>query len=432
MAEDIEELVVRLRPAGADETSDALDAVDERFQDTAETAADASEILSDFAEQMDGAMAVIVTALATASAGLLSQVPVISEAAQGLMAIVDAIALKMDQVLRPVLGPVTQAFYGLADAIFQAQGPMGALVGIAATVISVLTLVAGAAASVGFYLGGLSGAMSALGSVAGAITGALQWFVSGLASLVSGSLAAAAAIGAFIGTLGVAVLEISGVLDAVGRLGRMVGEALPAWARDGLLAFLSPFLSVLTVIGAAVTGFVDGVLRGGLQAGIAEAVDRVGQALDIFAGAWGRTFDRIADLVRSGAETVSSIISDLVAGVKRMLNDLLSGIESAINDAASAASAIPGAPNFGSVDIGQLATGGINVPDFSSGQQSGAGSGGGGGVGQSVSNQLDQLIGEMQNTEISIPVEIDGRQAAEATSQFLGNGATNAGRSGSR
>jgi len=156
-----------------------------------------SESMSDLAESFSGAMTAVVAGLAVASAGLLSQVPVIGEAMSGLGAIVDALAFKMDGVLRPVLGPISDFFFDVADAIFEADGAMGAFIGTAATIATILLSVVGPAILLASKLGLVSVSMGTVASVAGTVVGAIGTVVGAIASLPVVLTAAIAALAAF-------------------------------------------------------------------------------------------------------------------------------------------------------------------------------------------------------------------------------------------
>jgi len=340
MADEAYELAVALESKGADQLKDDLQGTEKQFEDIADAVDEEAQEMEGFSQKWRGAMTAITGALAIAAGGLLNQVPVVGEAMAGLSAVVSAVAFQIDQVLRPALVPVTNLLFDAADAVFAAEGAMGTLIGILGTVVLVAAGAAGAIASIGFALPSLT-----VSGVLGAAIGALTSLAGTLAGVITGSLAAAAAFGAFIGLLGVGVLEKTGILDAVRNLGAAVGQALPAAVRDGLLAVLGYFLGPLAVIGAAISGFVSGVLDGGLREGIDRAVSNAGQALDIFVGAWRRTLSRIGDVIGDVIDRAFSwgraLIDEFVSGVRSMRDEVA---DAAGDVAAEARAHLPGSP----------------------------------------------------------------------------------------
>lgn len=216
-------------------------------------------------------------------------------------------------------------------------------------------------------LGGLRAALS-LSAIWGAITGALSTisgllsgFISWLAAGSAGALATAAAIGALIGILGVAILEVTGVLDAVRNFGSYLGDVLPGVARDALLALISVFAGPLAVIGGFISGFVDGVLQGDLIGGIEMGVDRAMQVLDIFKGAWERILNGIWG-------SVQGFFGEL-AGVPGRIRTIFSGLGQAIGSSLRGAfnGIIPSRLNIPSVTIGGGSIAGMDIPSVSIG-----------------------------------------------------------------
>jgi len=234
------------------------------MEDTADSAGDSAAELEGFSERFAGAMSAAVTALAVGAAGLLSQVPVLGELFGGLGAIVDALAFQMDQVLRPVLSPLTDGMFNLSSAIFEADGVAGDIIGTLTAFVSAALVVAGAVGTVAAQIWGWGTVFSTAGSLISSVVSGLGSFVTASGGFISGSLAAAAAIGALIGVLSVAALEVTGVLDIFRSFGQFVGNSLPKSVANGMLALIGAAIGPLAVIGAAIVGFVQGFLEGGL------------------------------------------------------------------------------------------------------------------------------------------------------------------------
>ena len=213
-----EELTVALRSEGVSETQDDLKGVERTMDDTANSAGNSAEELEGFSQRFQGAMSAAVAALAVGAAGLLSQVPVLGESMAGLFAIVEALAFQMDSVLRPVLSPITDFFFMIADAIFEADGAMGTIIGAVASFISIAVVVITTVAAIGSALGVWA---STTGGVI-AILGALAKIVIGVISTLAGLISLPALIiAAFVALAAALIFNVGGARD---RLGEIIGD----------------------------------------------------------------------------------------------------------------------------------------------------------------------------------------------------------------
>jgi phage-related protein len=127
-----------MRPEGHAETQEALEETQDTFEETAEEAGDTTDQLDAFATKWRGAMTAILAGLTAAVVGLLSQVPVVSDLMDGLAAIIDSLALKLDEELRPILGPLTDAMFDLAAAIDEDKRSLSEMVRESAGVIGAI------------------------------------------------------------------------------------------------------------------------------------------------------------------------------------------------------------------------------------------------------------------------------------------------------
>lgn len=258
----IEELVVRAKPEGIEETSEGFDQMQEDLDEVEEGMDETAGSMEDASNKWRGAMGSIVTGLAVGTAGILSQVPVLGEALGGLLSIVDGLAYQMDQVLRPVLQPVTSAFYDFSGAIFELDGIAGDIVGVLTTIGAVIGTVAGVAKLLGTSLTALIGWFASLGPA--------------IAGITAGAAALAAGVGVIIGLLGVLILEMTGVLDWFHQLGQDTRPVLD--------------------------DIIDGV---------GDIIDKLGEIADWAVEKVEGAFDWITDALSDPAGTVSDILSDL-------------------------------------------------------------------------------------------------------------------------
>ncbi len=332
-ADETYELAVELRGEGIDQTTKDLQGLERQFEDTSDTVEDEADAMEAFSNKFEGAMGGIIIALGVAVAGLASQVPVLGELFGGFGAVLEAIAFKIDEVLRPVISPLVGALFDLADSIFDQEGAWGALIGIIGTVITVL--------------GGALLAFAALetlisGTLVATLLTKLWGAITTVTSAIVGSTAAvftlAAAVGAAIGAFVVWILEITGILDLIEDLGRWVGSLLPDWLRDLATVITSILVGGLAILGAAIVGLIrDGF--GGLK-------EEVMNVIDLFAGAWARTFDRaadgvvaLADLLITGFRNAVNLAKDTISGfggsVMTAVNNAVGAFDQLIQDAFS-------------------------------------------------------------------------------------------------
>jgi len=127
MTDESYELAVALESEGADQTQDDIEQVEEQFDETTESIEGSADSLEALAARFRGAAGAIVAGLATATAGLLSRVPVVKETGNALGAVLDAVLLKIDEDLRPVLSDLNEDLLELAGDIDESEGTFEAL-----------------------------------------------------------------------------------------------------------------------------------------------------------------------------------------------------------------------------------------------------------------------------------------------------------------
>lgn len=317
--DEIQSLLVRIEPEGVDETTESLQQQSEQFEETADVAGEESGRLQGFSERWSGAMTAIVAGLAIGAAGLASQVPVIGELMGGLVAIIDALAFQMDQVLRPVLQPLTNLMFGLSEAIFQLDGVAGAIVGVLTSIAAALGVVAGVAALFGSSLSSIIGFLAGLGPV--------------IAGVSAGALALAAALGVIIGLIGVLILDVLGVLDFfrdLGALTREVAEDVIAFVSEGVsdafdwlvsavndpLGAVEDILGVLEDIGSWITTAISDAFDW-LVSAVNDPLGAVEDILSTLEDIADKTFNTVIEIAMELGEVADPLVEGLrdVTGV---------------------------------------------------------------------------------------------------------------------
>jgi len=197
----VSEVVVGLRSEGAEDTKDDLEGVSDKTEETTQQLDEQSESLTELAQSFSGALQAATVGLAAASAGLLSQIPVLGQVFDSLFAVVQALALSMDSVLRPVLGPVSRGFFAIAQGINKLSGPANAILGILTTLSAIIIGVQAAALQ-------FTGSLISLSAVWGALTTAGSAVV-GILSAIAGAISLpAVAVAALVAAIGAAIAVI--------------------------------------------------------------------------------------------------------------------------------------------------------------------------------------------------------------------------------
>jgi len=292
----IQEIVVKATPDGMDDVVSQTNEMESAVKDSTEEMNDQAEAMSDLSEKFQGAMGAIVTGLAVAAAGLLAQIPILGELFGALGAVLDAVAFQLDRVFRPVLAPVTDLILDLADAIFEAEGPLATL---AATVT------------------GLAVAFTAI--VGPILVVAAKVFS---AAKVMGALAAAGKV-------------VIGVLTAIAS-----AISLPAVAVAALIAGLALLAyhfreEIANAIGTAVAFLKDFATRAKQAAN--DVVKRVTEAFTSLvdkAKDWGKSL--IEKLVK-GIKSAAGAVQDIVEGINLTAGVTIGDVAGTVGEVGGAA-----------------------------------------------------------------------------------------------
>lgn len=128
MSEEIHELAVKITPDGAGQTREELDNVSQQFEKTADETERSAEVMEDFSSKWKGAVGAIVGTLVLATSTLLAKVPVIGSLMSVLEGLLDVLALKLSESLRPAMDGLLVDLVEVMDAMARANGFLDALV----------------------------------------------------------------------------------------------------------------------------------------------------------------------------------------------------------------------------------------------------------------------------------------------------------------
>lgn len=123
----VEELVVKATPDGISEVNEGLQGMENQMEDTADNVEETSSNLDEAARGFKGAMSATIAGLGVATAGLLTQVPIIDETIGTLTSGIDVLVQKLDKDLRPEVSKLnedmreTNAAASEQESAFEAQ-----------------------------------------------------------------------------------------------------------------------------------------------------------------------------------------------------------------------------------------------------------------------------------------------------------------------
>lgn len=393
-AQTVSELLVRTRAEGVSETTDDLERQSDAFENAASTAETETGVLERFQNRWQGAMSAIVAGLAIAAAGLLSRVPVIQETMGGLNAVIDAVAFRLDDQLRPAINGVNRDLFDLANAIASGEGEFDAFMQLIGRVLVL----------VGDQLPAAFGTPIAM-------------------------------IGRLAQNWREVWNRIRGVASRVtGRLDSIFGD----W-RMGLLFGMQLLTDIMTLRwGRALQRLLD------LASAFLPNVDQL--FADLRDDIWG-TFQRIiSDAFRSGRSIVQSLIDGLrskltslrswVNRVAGMVRDHLPGSDARrgpLSDLSQTGPALVDTFTEGMQSrTGQLSAASGRVATAADPRGQGTGTGASGGGDTAVISQLESLARAMTNNTVEVPVNLDSREVARGVAPLIGQGAVNIGATGVR
>jgi len=390
MAEQVLELIARISPEGAEETTQALDDAEESFENTADTIEDESQRLERFSERFKGALAVATTGLAIASAGLLSNIPALQESFTALSGLVERTGLSISDTFSPALNELTQALLDTGNESDETSEKTRRLRDI---FLGVGSAAVGAAAGVGFLVSPLVG----------------------VATLAFGLAFA----------VGLVSTELTGLTNAT-KLSEEEFTGFKGAAQDLALLLSGPLVFGLAVA----AGFIEDGIPGAVTAGV-EALKVLGDAffdLTVFA------IGEIAKLATVGLAIFDRFFSDVVRFAKKSFNSLLDVIEDTINDIASAAETLPGVGNIGRVsfdrfDVTERGTSNQRARQRAISRRASIVAGVQRGQEGNVVDRLADILERLENERSGdTNIQIDGRTVAKETGKRLGGGTATRGR----
>jgi len=279
-----QEITVALRSDGTQEVASDVGDIESEFEETAGTVGESADELAGFSAEFGGAMSAIVAGFAVAAAGLLAQVPVVGGLMESLAGVLEAVAFQMDQVLRPVLMPVTDFFHQLSTAIFEADGVVGTLIGAFSSLVAIGAIVAGVVLSA-------IGVFSQLGltslTVGGAIT-AFIGFIKGLIAVLVGAISWPVLLGAALVAL--AFIFRDEIADAI--------DVAIGWLKDFGASIMDMAGEVWDSLGEIAAGFADW------------ASDLISDAIQ-----WGKNFiDAMIQGIKNKIGELQTILSNIASG----------------------------------------------------------------------------------------------------------------------
>lgn len=377
------DIEIAVEAAGTDEAIDGIEDTEEALSDAGESMSETSGDMGDMQRRMAGLGKALVASLAVAAGGIVSQVPVVGEAFSGLMAVVDAVTFRMDQVLRPSLSGASTALFDLSNAIFNAEGNISDLVGILGTVGAGAGLLIGALTLIGVTLTGP--VLLAIGLVAGAI--AALWF-------------------AWETNLG-GIRDITmGVFDRIrARFNEFVEVVAPIV--ENAIARLSTFWDNHgeTIVG--VVSWAFGLIGALIEQVIDTILTVVQFGLQILTGDWEGALETLLGFLQRTADRIVRVFGGLVEMAVEWGKNLLSNFIEGVKDAAGDAGGILGDA------VGELTGEVESTINRTVNTTVGGGGGGGGQSGAFSANR---------GRPIQVVNRMDGRRLTQQDSRYRRDG----------
>lgn len=318
----VSEVTIKYAARGAKAARKADGRVRDSIQETAKTARSESGTIARWMQRHRQALVGIGLATSAAMMAIVKNSPALSAELSTVRTGFSLLAMQIGNDLAPALRGLGDASLGIADAYSNLPGPIRT--GISALI--------GLTLAVGSLAGLLAGLQTVISGTFVATLGSKA--VTAIAGFVSGSLAAAAAVGVAIGAFGVWILKITGVLDMVGNLGSGIRSFIGGPAADFILTLtaITGILPLLATLGAFVVGFLEG--------GFSEGFRQAEKVLDTFLGAIGRTFQTIkskaggfvgnlGDILKTG---IGNIASDAYRWGTDLIDEFMSGLNKRIGD----------------------------------------------------------------------------------------------------
>jgi len=335
MAEKMGELTILVNAVGVDKSVNSLKRAQTGLGKAANNAARDTKTLSAFATKFGGAMSIVTASITAASAGLLAQMPIMQEMFGGLGFLVETLAYTMDEVLRPVLQPLSDAIYNLSTAFLALPGPVqDAVAWIAFLSAIILPIIGGIAALVVGILAGSTAAIAFGVAVAAVVT--TLWYLLPIIGLIVLAIYAWEKnwlgiqdvidnVASFISdTLSAIYHTIVSIFSAiVGWIDANFGDEIRATLADLEATFsfwVGNIYALLKLLGSFFVWLYETVIRpifNAIMKVLDPVIDIIKDGLDIlidvFSVAW--------NVIKSGIEIVWSIIETIVVtAVTNLLN----------------------------------------------------------------------------------------------------------------
>lgn len=294
---DIQELVVRATPEGMSDVNDGLESVERKVGETTTRVDKSADALGGLARKFKGAMTAIIAGLAVGVAGVLSQVPVLGEAMDGLKSIFNALGFQVDKRLRPFMNKLNQEFFELAGAI--AAGDYEGVKQELTDIFNVFKNVD-------------------IGKVVGNFVDALQTLVSDINfEELAGRLIEfqAQLRNRFIDAISnfADELSVSDVQNVAATIIRIIKKQL--FTQLASVDWLQLLIAIIKLIGK-------------ISAGVALAIKN--EIVDPLIGAIGKKFD---NAIGAASEWGKDLIDDFISGIKSKKSELKSAVRSTIRGA---------------------------------------------------------------------------------------------------
>lgn len=296
---NVSEVTIKYAARGARAARKADEKVRDSVKETAKTARSESGTISRWMQRHRNALIGIGAASAAAMGAIIKNSPALSAELATVRLGFSLLAMQIGNDLAPAFQWAGDLALDASDAYSDLPDP----------VRKVTSAIVGLALFIGTLAGALAGLQTLISGTFVATLGSKA--LSAVVGFVSGSLAFAAAVGLVIGLIGVWILQVTGVLDWVGRLGSGLRNIIGGPLADFILTLLTltGIFPLLAILGGAVIGFIEGGFSGAIE-GAKEVVATLWTSIQ-------NTFNNIAGwLTGTAASLISGAVDSVIQGAK--------------------------------------------------------------------------------------------------------------------
>ena len=315
----VSDVTIKYAARGAKAAQKADQNVRDSIQETAQTAREQSGTINRWMQRHQAAILGIAAATTGAMMAIIRASPTLSAEMSTIRLGFSLLAMQIGQDLAPAFRFLGDVALGLAESYRSLPAPVRTVISAFIGLSLALGTVAGIVAGLQTLFTG-----TFIATLGGKVVAAISSATTSIGGFIAASTAAAASVGAIIGIFGVWLLEITGILGFIGRLGSGLRNLIGGPMADFIITLmtLTGIIPILGTIGAAIVGFIRG--------GFSGAVKMAGKFLNTLYQSMVNTFTNIASWIKSNAislitAAVQALTGNIVGAFLSLFQTLIGG-----------------------------------------------------------------------------------------------------------